>query len=128
MHYYRFQNVYVSATASECTVDTLEFPPHNSPMPQLSSTYRLIMAANDMKNALKNPHPDVPFAHVGDDTIAALTQLAEIFKNNFQKVKAPELSNSPIKAAEKQKTCSFDTTYFDLFRATQISEKIKNNN
>jgi hypothetical protein len=33
MHRYRFQNVYISATASERTVDTLDFFPHNSPMP-----------------------------------------------------------------------------------------------
>jgi hypothetical protein len=61
------------------------------------------MAANDMPNALKNTHPAVPFAQVGDDTIAALTQLAEIFKNNFQKVKVPELSNAPIKAAKNKR-------------------------
>jgi hypothetical protein len=70
----------MSSTASERIVDTLEFSPHNSPMPKLSSTDRLIMAANDMTNALKNPHPTVPFAQVGDDTIADLTQLADIFK------------------------------------------------
>jgi hypothetical protein len=40
---------------------------------------------------------------VGVDTIAALTQLAEIFKNTFQTVKAPELSNAPIKAAENKR-------------------------
>jgi hypothetical protein len=102
MHHCICQNVNISSTASERIVDTLEFFPHNSPMPQLSSTDRLIMAANDMTNAIKNPHPAVPFAQVGDDTIAALTQLAEIFKNKFQKVKAPELSNAPIKAAEKK--------------------------
>jgi hypothetical protein len=102
MHHYRCQNVYISATASERIVDTLELFPHNSPMPQLSSTYRLIMAANDMTNALKIPHPAVPFAHFGDATIAALTQLAEIFKNKFQKVKAPEHSNAPIKAAKNK--------------------------
>jgi hypothetical protein len=78
MHHYRCQNVYIYATASERIVDTLEFPPHNSPMPQLSSTDRLIMAPNYMTNVLKNPNPAVPFAQVGDDTIAALTQLAEI--------------------------------------------------
>jgi hypothetical protein len=61
------------------------------------------MAANDMTNALENPHPAVPFAQEGDETIAALAQLAEIFKNNFQKVKAPELSNAPIKAAENKR-------------------------
>jgi hypothetical protein len=61
------------------------------------------MAANEMTNALKNPRPDIPFAQVGDDTIAALTQLAEIFKNRFQTVKAPKLSNAPIKAAKNKR-------------------------
>jgi hypothetical protein len=61
-------------------VDTLEFFPHNYQMPQLSSTDRLLMAAKDMTDALQNPHPEVPFARVGDDTISALADLAEIFK------------------------------------------------
>jgi hypothetical protein len=61
------------------------------------------MATNDMTNTLKNPHPAVLFTQVGYDAIAALTQLAEIFKNKFQKVKAPELSNAPIKAAENKR-------------------------
>jgi hypothetical protein len=38
------------------------------------------MAAKDMTDALQNPHPAVPFASVGDETIAALTDLAAIFK------------------------------------------------
>jgi hypothetical protein len=49
-------------------------------MPQLSSTDILIMAAKDMMDALQNPHPEVPFTHVGDDTISALTELAKKFK------------------------------------------------
>jgi hypothetical protein len=61
------------------------------------------MVANNMTNALKHPHPEVPFAHVGDDTITALTRLAEIFKNKFQKPKSPELIHSPIKAAENKR-------------------------
>jgi hypothetical protein len=80
MHHYRCQNVYISTTASERIVDTLEFFPHNCQMPQLSSTDRLLMAAKDMTDALQNPHPKFPFASVGDDTIAALTDLAAIFK------------------------------------------------
>jgi hypothetical protein len=72
-------------------------------MTQLSSTDRLIMAANNMANALKHPHPEVPFSHVGDDTITALTQLADIFKNRFKKPKSPELTHSPIKAAENKR-------------------------
>jgi hypothetical protein len=81
MHHYGCQNVYITSTASKRIVDTLEFFPYISSMLQLSSTDTLLMAANDITDALKHPHPDVPFAKVGDDTIAALSQLAEIFKS-----------------------------------------------
>jgi hypothetical protein len=100
MHHYRCQNVYISATASERIVDTREFSPKKFPMPQLSSTDRLIMAANEMSNAFKNPHPEVPFSHIEDDTIAALAKLAEIFKNKFQKVQTLGLPNASAKAAD----------------------------
>jgi hypothetical protein len=80
MHHYRCQNVYISTTASERIMDTLKLFPHNYQMPQLLSTDRLLMAAKDMTDALQNPHPEVPFASVGDDTIVALTDLAAIFK------------------------------------------------
>jgi hypothetical protein len=83
IHHYRCQNVYISATASERIVDKLEFFPHSYQIPQLFSTDRLLMAANGMSNALQNPHTEVPFTHVGDDTISALTALAEIFKLKF---------------------------------------------
>jgi hypothetical protein len=38
------------------------------------------MAAKDMTDALQNPHPEVPFTSVGDDTKLALADLAAIFK------------------------------------------------
>jgi hypothetical protein len=98
---------YISATASKRIVDTLEIFPHNFPMPQLSSTDRLIMAANKISNALKNPHPEVPFAHIGDDTIEALTKLEEIFKNKFQKVQTPGLPNEPANASENKIPAEF---------------------
>jgi hypothetical protein len=85
IHHYRCQNVYISVTASERIVDTLEFFPHNYQMSQLSSTVRLLMAANEMSNALQNPHPEVPFTHAGDDTISALTALADIFQTQISK-------------------------------------------
>jgi hypothetical protein len=99
MHHYRCQHVYISATASERIADTLEFSPHNYQMPRLSSTDRLIMAANDMTDALQKPHPDVPFTQVGDDTILALTALAEIFKLKLQKVQTPARQAAPPKVA-----------------------------
>jgi hypothetical protein len=60
------------------------------------------MAAQDMTDALKHPHPDVPFATIGDETIMALAILATIFKNKFQKPLAPEAQSSPLKAAENK--------------------------
>jgi hypothetical protein len=89
MYHYRCQNVYISATASERIVDTLEFFPHNYQMPQLSSTDRLLMAAKDMTDALQNTHPEVPFASVGDDTIEALADLAAIFKLKLRQTPSP---------------------------------------
>jgi hypothetical protein len=97
MHHYRCQNIYILATASERIVDTLEFSPHNYQIPQMSSTDRLITAANDMTNALQNPHPEVPFTHVGDETISALTALAAIFKLKLQKAQTPSLPAAPPK-------------------------------
>jgi hypothetical protein len=87
--------MYITATASERIVDTLEFFPHNSPMPQMSSTGRILMAAQDMTDALKHPHPDFPFAAIGDDTIAALEKLSEIFTRKFKKQKKTDPAPEP---------------------------------
>jgi hypothetical protein len=95
MHHYRCQNVYILATTSERIVDTLEFFPHNYQMPQLSSTDRLIMDAKDMTDALHNPHLEVPFDRVGDDTILALTDLAAIFKLKLRQTPSPMPQDAP---------------------------------
>jgi hypothetical protein len=57
------------------------------------------MAAQDMTDALKHPHPYVPFATIGDDTISALTTLADIFTRKFKKKEALEIPLAPITAA-----------------------------
>jgi hypothetical protein len=57
------------------------------------------MAANDMSDALKHTHPDVPINTVGDDTITALETLAAILKRKYNKTPTPDLIDSPIKAA-----------------------------
>jgi hypothetical protein len=101
MHHYRCQNVYISTTASERIVDTLEFFPHNYQMPQLLSTDRLLMAAKDMTDAFQNPHPDVPFASVGDDTKEALADLAAIFKLKLQQAPSPATPASPATLVQR---------------------------
>jgi hypothetical protein len=95
MHHYRYQNVYIAATASERIVDTLEFFPHNYQMPQLSSTDRLLMATKDMTDSLQNTDPEVPFARVGDDTISALAELAAIFKLKLRQTPSPTPQAAP---------------------------------
>jgi hypothetical protein len=102
MNHYRCQTVYISSMASERIIDNLEFFPHNSPMSHIYSDDRLLMAADDMNDTLKHPRPYAPFATIGDDTIMALSQIATIFKNKFQKPSAPEIIQTPIKAAEKK--------------------------
>jgi hypothetical protein len=97
MHHYRCQNVYISTTASERIMDTLELFPHNYQMSQLSSTDRLLMTAKDTTDALQNPHPEVPFAGVGDDTISALTDLAAIFKLKLQQAPSNARQAAPPK-------------------------------
>jgi hypothetical protein len=42
------------------------------------------MAAKYMMDALQNHHWEVPFIHVGNDTISALAELAAIFKLKLQ--------------------------------------------
>jgi hypothetical protein len=110
IYHYRCQNV----TASERIVDTLEFVPHNFPMPQLSSTYILIMASNDISNALKNPHPEVPFSHIGDDTIEALTKLSEIVKKKFKKFKLRDFQMHLPRSLKTQSTLNHPIQYWPL--------------
>jgi hypothetical protein len=101
MHHYRCQSVYILTTASDHIVDTLKLFPHNYQMPQLSSTNWLLMAAKYMTDAFQNPHPEVPFASVGDDTVNALAYLAAIFKLKLQHAPSPETRASPAKVVPR---------------------------
>jgi hypothetical protein len=65
------------------------------------STDRLLVAAKDMTDALQNPHLEVPFASVGDDTIAALTDLAAIFKLKIQQTLSPATEAAPAKIFQR---------------------------
>jgi hypothetical protein len=62
---------------------------------------RLLMAAKDMTDALQNPHPEVPFASVGDDTISALVDLAAIIKLD-NKLRLPLLKLCPHRSYNNQ--------------------------
>jgi hypothetical protein len=121
MHHYRCQNIYISTTASDRIVDTLEFFPHNYQMPQLSSTDRLLMAAKDMTDAFQNPHPEVPFASVGDDTIASLADLAALFKLKLQQTPSPTPQAVPPMVF--QRSCLAESLYHILDCPMPISRQ-----
>jgi hypothetical protein len=59
------------------------------------------MAAKEMTDAFRNPHPDVPFASVWDDTIAALADLAEIFKLKLQQAPSHATQASPTNVVQR---------------------------
>jgi hypothetical protein len=101
MHHYRCQHLYISTTASDRIMDTLELFPHNYQMPQLSSTDRLLMAAKDMTDAFQNTHPDVPFVSLGDDAIKALADLAAIFKLKLQQALSLATPASPATIVQR---------------------------
>jgi hypothetical protein len=113
MHHYRCQNVYISTTVSEGIVDTLELFPHNYQMPQLSSTDRLLMSARDMTDAFRNPHSDVAFASVGDDTIANLADVAAIFKLKLQQAPSPATQALPPKVVQRPSLIPSETQVFN---------------
>jgi hypothetical protein len=60
-----------------------------------------LMAAQDMTDAFQNPHTDAPFASVGDDTIAALSDLAAIFKLKLQPTPSHASHASPPKVVQR---------------------------
>jgi hypothetical protein len=71
------------------------------------------MAAKDMMDASQNPHPDVPFASVGDATVKALADLAAIFKLKLQQ--DPSLANpaSPATLVQRPSLIPLSTQIFN---------------
>jgi hypothetical protein len=67
------------------------------------------MAAKDMTDDLQNPHPEVPFAHVGDDTISALAELATIFKLKLRQTPPPTLPAAPPTVKQRTRLAESST-------------------
>ena len=80
-------------------------------MPALSSADRAIRAANELVQALRNPHPASPLAPIGTEQLQALEQLSEIFGAAVPRVDKDRLSNTAPKAAltNDSKTHSMQT-------------------
>ena len=62
---------------------------------------QLLMASQDMTDALKYPHPYVPLATIVDDTITVLTTLAVVFTKKLNKPPV-QATTTVSKAAENK--------------------------
>jgi hypothetical protein len=66
-----------------------------------------------MTDDFQNPHPDFPFSSVGDDTIAALTDLAAVSKLKLQHAPSPETRASPAKVVPRPSLIPSPTQILD---------------
>jgi hypothetical protein len=67
-----------------------------------------------MTDALQNPHPEVPFASVRDATIAALTDLAAIFKLKLRQAPSPATQAPPAKVVPRPGLAPSSTQILNL--------------
>jgi hypothetical protein len=84
------------------------------------------MAAQDMTDALKKPHPDVPFATIGDEKISALATLAEFFYKKVQKDSSSINPTGTSQGCRKQTTGSTCPTNIRIATQMPISNQITN--
>jgi hypothetical protein len=114
MKHYRCFHVYINKTKSERVVDMVEFFPSRYNMPKFSSSDAIIKAAKDMIQALREPHPATPFNNFGDQQLAALQQLADIFATALlrvdEQVSKRQAIIQPTQEPESQRprTCSHE--------------------
>jgi hypothetical protein len=109
-------------------VDTLKLFTHTYQMPQILSTDQLIIAAKDTMDALQNPHPEVPFARIGDDTISALAELAVIFKLKLQQTPAATLPDVPLKVIQRPFLAESSSTLLGSPMPPTATNEITGNN
>jgi hypothetical protein len=75
----RCYQVHITKTRGVRIVDTVEFPPSKTAMPQTSSNDLTTIAALELSNALLNPAPAVSFSHIrAAQQLQALRQLSDI--------------------------------------------------
>jgi hypothetical protein len=96
--HYRNYRLYVTKTAAERICGTVEFFPSQCPMPRLSSTDTAVKSAIGLIDALRNPTPAGPFAKLGEERLAALHQLATIFRTTAAQT-SPRVAKGTLKTA-----------------------------
>ena len=83
--HYRCYQIYIPKTQGTRICDTVEFFPTHCTMPHVTANDAAIYAANDLITALTKPQPPHSFLSLGNDQLAALQQLANIFQRAVNK-------------------------------------------
>ena len=97
MEHYRCYRVIASKTGGERITDTIQFFPHDVPMPGSSSQDRAREAAIELTDALSNLKYASPIRDVPDAGVQALKDLAAIIHRtvNSKSPAAQQLTNNP---------------------------------
>ena len=77
-----FHHSYIPKTRAEIISDTVNFFPKQFNMPQISSAYARIHAAQDLIYALQNPAPAIPQVKLGKIHKKSLRYLMEILRKS----------------------------------------------
>ena len=80
MKHYVFQRAYIPKTRAEKISDTVEFPPKQFNMPNMSSKDATFNTVQDLIYALQNPAPARPLVKPKDGHKEELRTLEEIFR------------------------------------------------
>ena len=102
MEYYRWHRVYFTKTKRERDSDYVECFPHNTPLPDKSSSENFIIAAHELAHALQNPAPQAPFSDIGDSQTVAIEQLSGIFSKlaaNLHQIIDPQQQHTVTKSS-----------------------------
>ena len=78
--HYQCHRVYIPRTRAERIAKTVEFFPHDCPVPSGRSTSAVTTSARALAEALLHP-TSTPFATLGEDQFAAIQTLSRIFSN-----------------------------------------------
>ena len=70
--HYQFYRVYIPKTRAKRTAKTVQFFPHQCPVPKKSSSDAAVQAARDLTHPLLHPEPATLFAKIGADQMDAI--------------------------------------------------------
>ena len=79
MNHYCCHHVYITKTRGERDSDCIEFFPHKTPLPYISSADNSIIAARELSYALQNPAHQAPFSNIRKAQLVAIETLSKIF-------------------------------------------------